>query len=85
MSAKSDFIKAMQDCQEGIFTPPVKGVTFGFSMQDGKCTVFDTVEDDDYREETFDSVESALDGFMVDGKSLASYVGKLAVEPIRNL
>lgn len=65
--------------------PPIDGVVYGFAINGEQCEIFDTVEDDDYRTETFDSVESALDGFMVNGKPLSHYAGRLRVEPIMNL
>lgn len=85
MSAKTELIKAMKDCGEGTFTPPIDGVVYGFAINGEQCEIFDTVEDDDYRTETFDSVESAVDGFMIANRPLSSRAEKISVDPIRNL
>lgn len=62
--------------------PPIDGVVYGFSINGEKCEIFDTVEDDDYRTETFDSVDAAVDGFMIDNRPISAFAGKIKVEPI---
>jgi len=77
---KSQFVKAMKDCAEGTFSA-IAGKVYGFSVENGKCTVFDTAEVDDFRQETFDTPEAALDGFKIGSKTLADYVGKVEIKP----
>ena len=78
-----ELIKAMKDCGAGNFMPPIDGVTYGFEIehQGKKCSIFDTVEDDDYREESCNTVEEAIDGFMIDNRPLSTFAGKIRVKP----
>lgn len=78
-----ELVKAMKSCGTGNFMPPIGGVIYGFEIEHlgKKCTIFDTVEDDDYREESFDTVEDAIDGFLVNNRPLSEFAGDIRVEP----
>lgn len=80
----TQFINAMRSCGDGTFSE-IKGVFYGFTIKGKSCTVFDTAEVDDYREETFASVEDALSGFIIDGEPLNAFVGRLEIIPCQSV
>lgn len=77
---KSKTARLMNEWGEGVFSA-IDGTVYGFWIRDGRCIVFDTVESDDFREESFKDAEAALDGFKVNGKPLSSF-SSLTVEPL---
>jgi len=65
----------MRRCVEGTFAPDIDGAKYGFCIyENGKCEIFDTVEDDDYRIEKFDTVESALNEFIINDNPIVDYI-----------
>ena len=63
------------------------GVEYVITCEEGgdRIEVYDPAERDDYRHETFDTVEGALSDFVVDGSPLRNYWAKVKVaESIRD-
>ncbi len=60
------------------------GIEYGITHEEGgdRIEVYDPAESDDYRHETFDTVEAALSGFVVDGSPLRNYWAKVKVAEI---
>lgn len=60
------------------------GVEYVITCEEGgdRIEVYDPAERDDYRHETFDTVEAALSGFIVDGTPLRDYWAKVKVAEI---
>lgn len=77
-----DFLRIVKgfECECFLLGMP-DGVEYVIVHEEGGdgIEVYDPAERDDYRHETFDTVEAALSGFIVDGSPLRDYWAKVKV------